>query len=64
MGLAVSAVMKYGDSIIKIMCTAMSVIVTGLIETVYLGITPSLSFVAGGALIFYSVVAWSKVPKT
>ena len=62
-GLAISAVMKYSDSIVKTMLTALSVVLTALFEAVYLGDVPSLPTVVGGGLIMLSVAAWSRAPR-
>ena len=63
LGLAISAVMKYSDSIVKIMCTALSVVVTGVVEVVVLKTQMKLAFLGGGVLILYSLVLWNKAPK-
>ena len=63
LGLAISAVMKFIDSIVKVMLTALSVVLTTLFEAFYLGEVPSLPTILGGTLIMFSVVAWSKAPR-
>ena len=63
LGLAISAVMKYSDSIVKIMCTALSVVVTGVVEVVVIKTQMKLAFLVGGVLILYSLVLWNKAPK-
>ena len=45
------------------MLTGLSVVLTALIEAMYLGEPPSTPTMIGGCLIFYSVVTWGSIPR-
>ena len=55
LGLSIAAVMKYLDSVVKIMCTACSMVFTYAVSIQLFGAALSGTFVAGGALVFYAL---------
>ena len=58
LGLSIAAVMKYLDSVVKIMCTAASMVFTYALSVRMFGAALSASFVAGGALVFFALYTY------
>lgn len=59
-GIAVSAIMKYANNIVKLFVFAVSLVVTTVLSMIFFAFEPSLHFVLGSSVVFISIYLYNR----